>query len=107
MERAIGETNRRRALQMAYNEKHGITPTTIKKQIKDIVGDIAKARERAVKELASMDAAAYGGSVAKLIKEKRKEMHEAADRLDFETAALLRDEIATLEKEGEKVIKKK
>lgn len=97
MERAISETNRRRVLQLAYNTAHGITPTTIKKQIRDIVGDIAKARERAVKELASMDAAAYKGGKAKLIKEKRKEMHEAADRLDFETAALLRDEIATLE----------
>lgn len=97
MERAIGETNRRRAIQLAYNEKHGITPQTIKKQIKDIVGDIAKARQRAVQELASMDAAAYEGGKAKLIKQKRKEMHEAADNLDFETAALLRDEIAALE----------
>jgi hypothetical protein len=97
MERAIGETNRRRAKQIAYNTAHGITPQTIKKQIKDIVGDIAKARERAVKELATLDAAAYEGSKAKLIKAKRKEMHEAADNLDFETAALLRDEIAALE----------
>ncbi len=97
MERAIGETNRRRAKQIAYNTAHGITPQTIRKQIKDIVGDIAKARERAVRELATLDAAAYEGSKAKLIKAKRKEMHEAADNLDFETAALLRDEIAALE----------
>lgn len=97
MERAISETNRRRALQMAYNKTHSITPTTIKKQIKDIVGDIARARDRAVQELAAMDVAAYEGGKAKLIKTKRKEMHEAADRLDFETAALLRDEIAALE----------
>jgi excinuclease ABC subunit B len=97
MERAIGETNRRRAIQLAHNEKHGITPQTIKKQIRDIVGDIAKAREHAVKELAAMDSAAYEGGKAKLIKAKRKEMHEAADNLDFETAALLRDEIAALE----------
>jgi excinuclease ABC subunit B len=107
MERAIGETNRRRAKQIAYNTAHGITPQTIKKQIKDIVGDIAKARERAVKELATLDAAAYEGSKAKLIKAKRKEMHEAADNLDFETAALLRDEIAALEQAGEKKTKKK
>ncbi|MEN9412931.1 MAG: hypothetical protein RLZZ342_18, partial [Candidatus Parcubacteria bacterium] len=107
MERAIGETNRRRAKQLAYNKEHGITPTTIKKQIKDIMGDIAKARQRAVKELASLDAAAYSGTVTKLIKEKRKEMHAAADNLDFETAALLRDEIAAFEKEGEKIAKKK
>jgi excinuclease UvrABC nuclease subunit len=55
------------------------------------------AGERAVRELATLDAAAYEGSKAKLIKAKRKEMHEAADNLDFETAALLRDEIAALE----------
>lgn len=101
MDRAIGETNRRREKQMAYNAAHGITPQTIKKNIKDIVGDIAKARARAVKELATMDAAAYEGGVTKLIKEKRKEMHAAADRLDFETAALIRDEIAALEREGD------
>ena len=98
MERAIGETNRRRAIQVAYNTKHGITPTTIKKNINDIVGDIAKARQRAVSTLAEMDLAASGGAIDTLIKEKRKEMHDAADNLDFETAALLRDEIATLEK---------
>lgn len=97
MERAIGETQRRRKLQMEYNTAHGITPQTIKKQIKDIVGDIAKARARAVQELAAMDSAAYEGGKAKLIKQKRKEMHQAADNLDFETAALLRDEIAALE----------
>jgi excinuclease ABC subunit B len=101
MERAIGETNRRRDMQLAYNAKHGITPKTVAKRIHDIVGDIAKARDRAVKELADMDAAAYGGDTRKLIKEKRRQMHEAAYRLDFETAALLRDEIRTLE-EGTK-----
>lgn len=102
MERAIGETNRRRAKQEAYNTAHGITPTTIKKQIKDIVGDIARARQRAVNELATLDASAYEGSKANLIKAKRKEMHEAADNLDFETAALIRDEIAALEANNKK-----
>ncbi len=97
MERAIGETNRRLAIQLAYNEKHGITPKTIQKRIHDIVGDITKARQRAVKELADMDTAAYGGDTKKLIKEKKRQMHDAADKLDFETAALLRDEIRTLE----------
>jgi excinuclease ABC subunit B len=97
MDRAVGETNRRRAVQLAYNEKHGITPQTIKKNIKDIIGDIAKVRERAISELAEMDKDAYQGSVSKLIKEKRRQMHEAADRLDFETAALIRDEIQKLE----------
>ncbi len=97
LERAIGETNRRRAIQEAYNEKHGITPQTIQKRIHDIVGDIQKARTRAVGELADLDKAAYGGDVRKLIKDKRQQMHEAADNLDFETAALIRDEIQKLE----------
>jgi excinuclease ABC subunit B len=97
MDRAIGETNRRRELQLAYNKEHGITPQTIKKNIRDIIGDIQRVRDRAINELASLDKDAYQGSVSKLIKEKRREMHEAADRLDFETAALLRDEIQKLE----------
>ena len=97
MDRAIGETTRRRERQIIYNTKHGITPQTIKKKINDIIGDIAKVRERAVAELAALDTDAYQGSVAKLIKEKRHEMHQAADNLDFETAALLRDEIQKLE----------
>ncbi len=99
MERAIGETNRRREKQVAYNTKHGITPTTVKKRIHDIVGDIQRARNRAIQELTSLDRAAFGGDIAKLLKEKRRQMHEAADRLDFETAALLRDEIRKLEEE--------
>ena len=105
LERAIGETNRRRVIQIAYNTEHGITPETVRTRIKDIVGDIQKARERAVGDLAAMDAQAYDGDIAKAIASKRREMHAAADALDFETAALLRDEIHKLEerlKEEEK-----
>ena len=97
MERAIGETNRRREIQIAHNTKHGITPQTIIKRIHDIVGDIQKVRERAIDSLATMDKDAYGGNITKLIKDKRRQMHQAADDLDFETAALLRDEIHKLE----------
>ena len=97
LERAIGETNRRREIQIAYNTKHKITPKTILKRIHDIVGDIERSRKRAISELAKMDTSAFGGDTAKLIREKRRQMHESADRLDFETAALIRDEIATLE----------
>jgi excinuclease ABC subunit B len=98
MERAISESERRRKIQLAYNKKHGITPLGIKKQIKDIMGDIQKVRNRAVTRLAEMDVAAYGGDRKKLIREKRKQMLEASKNLDFETAALLRDEIKELEK---------
>ncbi|OHB20338.1 MAG: excinuclease ABC subunit B [Parcubacteria group bacterium RIFCSPHIGHO2_01_FULL_56_18] len=97
MERAIGETNRRRERQIAYNTKHGITPATVIKKIHDIIGDIQKMRDRTVATLAETDMAAAGGDVKKLIKMKRQEMHEAADALDFETAALIRDELRTLE----------
>jgi len=102
MERAIGETNRRREVQLAYNAKHGITPQTVKKKIHDIIGDIQRVRDRAIDELATLDKDAYQGSISKLIKEKRREMHEAADRLDFETAALIRDEIQKLEEQRKK-----
>jgi excinuclease ABC subunit B len=98
MERAISESNRRRKIQLKYNKEHKITPTSIKKQIKDITGDIQKVRDRAVTRLAEMDVAAYGGDKKKLIKEKRSQMLEASKNLDFETAALLRDEIKELEK---------
>lgn len=97
MERAIGETNRRREIQIAYNNKHHITPKTIEKRIHDIVDDIERSRKRAIQELTQMDTHAFAGDKDKLVKEKRRQMHEAADRLDFETAALIRDEIRALE----------
>jgi len=102
MERAIGETNRRRALQLAYNKEHNITPQTVQKRIRNIIEDIRRTRDRAITELASTDAAAYGGDMKKLLREKRLQMHEAADRLDFETAALLRDEILKIEQHKQK-----
>lgn len=102
MRRAIDETNRRRAIQMEYNDKHGITPASVVKAIRDITADIEKARARAVTELATLDAETEE-DIEKLVAAKREQMHEAADALDFETAAILRDEIKTLEKlAGEK-----
>ena len=102
MKRAIGETERRRVRQVAYNKEHGITPQTIRTRIKDIVGDIERTRKRAVSELAEHDKTAYAGDKKKLVAEKRREMHDAADKLDFETAALLRDELRVLEGTGKK-----
>ncbi len=99
MDKAIGETNRRRTIQMAYNTKHNITPATIKKKINDIIGDIQRARTRAVNQLVEEDLIAVGGDVKKLVAQKRQQMHDAADALDFETAALLRDEVSKLELE--------
>ena len=64
---------------------------------RDVVVDIASARSRAIFSLARLDESAFVGSKKSLIAEKRREMHDAASRLDFETAALLRDEIKQLE----------
>lgn len=98
MQRSIDETLRRRALQEAYNTTHNITPQTIKKKILDITGDIAKMRKKAVDELTQLDATVYTEKdLRKKLLALRKEMHQAADNLDFETAALIRDEIRTLE----------
>jgi excinuclease ABC subunit B len=94
MKRAIDETNRRRIKQVAYNNEHGIVPKTIIKEIHDITDQIEK---RAGRDLASLDLALVGKTVKVLIKEKTKEMNEAVKELDFETAAILRDEIEILE----------
>ena len=96
MERAIGETNRRRAIQVAYNTKHGITPTTIHKKIQDITEQISTEHEKAVNELLTIDRGEFAKNPKALIKEKERQMSEAVKELDFETAALLRDEIKVL-----------
>jgi len=85
MERAIKETARRRKQQIAYNKKHGITPRTIKKKIKDILGEeITKSK---VKNILDLDLAAEKGkSVEEIIKEKEKQMRAAAKDLQFELA---------------------
>lgn len=99
MQRSLDETQRRREKQIAHNKKHNITPQTIKKQIKDISDQFVKAHTRAVGKMVEMDAAIAKTKAGrkKLVTAKRKEMIEAAKNLDFETAALLRDEIKVLE----------
>ena len=95
--RAIEETNRRRAIQMAYNEEHGITPETVKKEIRDIAESMRTEHQKTVSELLSLDAKLYQEDPETFIKEKRRQMAEAVEALDFETAAILRDEIYSLE----------
>lgn len=97
LERAIGETNRRRAIQLAYNEKHGITPETIKKEIRDIAESMRSEHDKTVHALLALDAKLYEEDPAAFLKDKRQQMNEAVERLDFETAAILRDEIYRLE----------
>ncbi len=96
MRYAIDETNRRRAVQMEYNTAHGITPQTIKKAIGDIVAHLESEHGKAVNTLLAIDRDRYKKAPKKVIKEKEKAMAAAVKILDFETAAILRDEIAAL-----------
>ncbi len=97
IERAVSETNRRRAVQKAYNIKHGITPKTIIKHIKDITEHLETDHMKAVKLNLDIDTEVFAKNPQKLIKLKQKEMAKAVKELDFETAAILRDEIKALE----------
>ena len=97
MERALDETARRRAIQVAHNKKHGITPKTIIKKIKDITDTLEREHRSAVNLLLETDEKLFAKSPKKLIRNKKKEMEEAVRDLDFETAAILRDEIKILE----------
>jgi len=105
IERAMAETNRRRAIQIAYNTAHGITPTTIIKGIKDITEHMQSDHQKTVKGLLLLDEKMFGDNPQALIKQKEKQMNDAAKDLDFETAAILRDEIATLEMKFGKIQK--
>lgn len=102
LERAISETNRRRTLQLAYNEKHHITPITIKKEIRDIAESMRSEHQKTIDELLVLDTLAYKDDPKEFIKRKREEMAEAVEQLDFETAALIRDELYKLEGNGPK-----
>ena len=112
MQRAIDETNRRRATQAAYNEKHGITPRTVRKSHAEILGQTALSDYRVSDTLAYAGPDSEGTALAlaaepvvammtrpeleKLIKTTEKQMEAAAKELDFLQAAKLRDELAML-----------
>jgi excinuclease ABC subunit B len=96
MERAIEETNRRRQKQIDYNKEHGITPKTIQKNIKDITDQLSKEHNKAVESELAIDKKLFNKNPNKLLKIKEKQMKEAVKVLDFETAAILRDEIKIL-----------
>jgi excinuclease ABC subunit B len=102
IERAIEETNRRREIQVAYNTKHGITPKTIIKKIHDITEHLRSDHDKAVAELLRIDEEMARKKPMKLIKQKEIQMNSAVKILDFETAAILRDEIQALKEKFEK-----
>ncbi|MHC4998243.1 MAG: UvrB/UvrC motif-containing protein, partial [Planctomycetota bacterium] len=93
MKKAIDETNRRRTIQLAYNEKHGITPQTIQKEIKQGLAEEFQAR-KAAQEAVHFTESEYDRT--ELITEMEKEMLAAAEALEFEKAAKLRDQIQEL-----------
>ncbi len=99
---AIEETERRRAIQQAYNEKHGITPKTIKKAVQTIIERERDEKTEAESTEVEVIKAGYNLLIEKdrnkLIRRLEKEMFEAAKSMEFERAAVLRDEIASIKK---------
>lgn len=107
IERAIAETDRRRTIQLAYNKKHGITPKTIEKNIRNILEEFGikqniqitngtNIRKDSLRQTLELDLIGDGRPVSEIINEKEKEMKRAAKELQFELAAILRDEIREL-----------
>jgi excinuclease ABC subunit B len=101
MKRAIGETDRRRAIQVAYNEEHGITPETIKKGISDMSDFLALESKvpKGRRKRAAREKAMTQEEIEKTLVELEEEMLVAAEELRFEYAAKLRDEIKSLRRE--------
>jgi excinuclease ABC subunit B len=100
MERAMKETERRRVKQLAYNKLHGITPKTIIKAQEDLRLMLGLAvTEKDVKEILKLELTGETHDLGTVLKKKESEMKEAAKNLEFELAAILRDEVMQLEKE--------
>ncbi|MGB5869893.1 MAG: excinuclease ABC subunit UvrB [Albidovulum sp.] len=97
MERAIGETTRRRDKQIAYNLEHGITPATIKKNVDDILSGLYKGDVDMNRVTAKVEKPLIGANLAAHLDALRTTMRKAAENLEFEEAARLRDEVKRLE----------
>jgi excinuclease ABC subunit B len=97
MERAMRETDRRRAKQMAYNEEHGITPETVKKNVEDVLAGVYKGDVDMNRVTAKVDKPLVGANLQAHLDGLRDQMRKAAENLEFEEAARLRDEIKRLE----------
>jgi len=97
MDRAIRETDRRREKQMAYNLEHGITPQTIRKNIADVMAGLFQADTDMARVTARVDSPMVGPNLAAHLEAMRQAMRKAAENLEFEEAARLRDEVRRLE----------
>jgi excinuclease ABC subunit B len=103
IKKAISETDRRRKIQLAYNKKHNITPKTIEKAIKNILEDfglsldkIKNKKRKQIQTITKLDTLGDDRPIAEIIQDKEKQMRQAAKNLEFELAAILRDEIRAL-----------
>lgn len=103
MDRAISETNRRRGIQEAYNKKHGITPQTINKPVRDIISITKVAEDEATYELSKDPESMSREELEKAVLKCSKDMKQAAADLQFERAAQLRDELYQLKKQLEEL----
>ena len=97
MERALSETNRRRAKQMAYNQEHGITPETVQKNVEDILAGLYQGDTDQSRITAQIDKPMAGANLQAVLDGLRSDMRKAAENLEFEEAARLRDEVKRLE----------
>ena len=97
MERALAETNRRRARQEAYNLEHGITPATVKKNVEDILAGLYEGDTDMSRVTATIEKPMVGANLQAHLDGLRTEMRKAAENLEFEEAARLRDEVKRLE----------
>ena len=97
MERALAETERRREKQVAYNEEHGITPATVKKNVDDILAGLYKGDVDMNRVTAQVDKPMAGANLQAHLDGLREDMRKAAENLEFEEAARLRDEVKRLE----------
>jgi excinuclease ABC subunit B len=95
--KAVSETNRRRKLQQAYNEAHGITPASIHKKVRDLIS-ISKKAEKNERELEKELESMSRQELELLAKQVTKQMHAAAAELNFEKAAQLRDRMLEIKK---------
>jgi excinuclease ABC subunit B len=97
MERALRETERRREKQMAYNVAHGITPTTVRKNVEDVLAGLWQGDTDMSRVTAKIDKPLHGANLEAVLNGLRADMRKAAENLEFEEAARLRDEIKRLE----------
>ena len=97
MERALGETNRRRDKQIAYNQAHGITPTTVRKNVEDVLAGLYPGDTDMARVTAKVDNVKPGANLKAHLDGLRTDMRKAAENLEFEEAARLRDEVKRLE----------